>query len=102
MALTVAAQARGRGMTPTVALLTDGRANIGLSGEPGREEAEADAERMARALRAAGTPALVIDTGARPQPSLRTLARTLDAPYIALPRADAHRLSAAVSAALGD
>jgi magnesium chelatase subunit D len=102
MALAVATQAKARGMTPTVALLTDGRANIALNGEPGREAAEADAERIGRALRAAGTPALVIDTGARPQPSLRELARTLDAPYLALPRADAHRLSAALTAALGD
>jgi magnesium chelatase subunit D len=102
LALAVATQARSRGMTPTVALLTDGRANIGLNGEPGREAAEADAEQVARALRAAGAPALVIDTGPRPQPSLRALARTLDAPYLALPRADAHRLSAALTAALGD
>jgi magnesium chelatase subunit D len=102
LALAIATQAKGRGMTPTVALLTDGRANVALSGAPGREAAEADAEQVARALRAAGAPALVIDTGPRPQPSLRALARTLDAPYLALPRADAHRLSAALSAALGD
>lgn len=100
LAFEVAGQARGRGMTPTVALLTDGRGNIALDGTASREQAEADAHRLARALRAAGTPALIIDTGNRPQPSLRVLAGLLDAPYIALPRADSQRLSAVLSAAL--
>ena len=54
------------------------------------------------AIRLTGTPALVIDTANRPQEALRALSGALDAPYIALPRADAQRLSAAVSAALGD
>jgi len=100
LAFEVAGQARARGMTPTVALLTDGRGNIALDGTASREMAEADALRLARALRAAGTPALVIDTGNRPQPSLRVLAGLLDAPYVPLPRADAQRLSAVLSAAL--
>jgi len=100
MAFEVAAQARARGMTPTVALLTDGRGNIALDGSASREMAEADAQRLARALR--GTPALVIDTGNRPTPGLRVLAGLLDAPYIPLPRADAQRLSAVLSAALGE
>jgi magnesium chelatase subunit D len=100
LAFEVAGQARARGMTPTVALLTDGRGNIALDGTASREMAEADANRLARALRGAGMPALVIDTGNRPQPSLRVLAGLLDAPYVPLPRADAQRLSAVLSAAL--
>jgi magnesium chelatase subunit D len=36
----------------------------------------------------------------RPQPALRSLAATFGAPYLALPRADAHRVSAAVNDAL--
>jgi magnesium chelatase subunit D len=98
LAFEVAAQARARGMTPTIALLTDGRGNIALDGSADRAKAEADAQRLARALR--GTPALVIDTGNRPTPGLRVLAGMLDAPYIPLPRADAQRLSAVLSAAL--
>jgi magnesium chelatase subunit D len=101
-AMELAHQARARGMTPTLALLTDGRANIALDGTANRERAGEDATRLARALRAAGTPAVVIDTATRPQEALRALAAALDAPYIALPRADAHRLSSAVSAALAD
>jgi magnesium chelatase subunit D len=101
-AMELAHQARARGMTPTLALLTDGRANIALDGTANRERAADDATRLARALRATGTPAVVIDTATRPQEALRALAGALDAPYIALPRADAHRLSTAVSAALAD
>jgi magnesium chelatase subunit D len=99
-ALELASQCAGRGMSPTVALLTDGRANIALDGSPDRVAAAEDARAMAHALRAQGTPAIVIDMGNRPQPQLRVLADDLSAPYIALPRADSHRLSAAVGAVL--
>ena len=102
MALELAQQTRARGMTPTVALLTDGRGNIALDGTPSREESEIDTQKLARALRAAGMPALVIDTANRPQPALRGLAATLDATYIALPRADSKRLTSVLQAALGD
>ncbi|RAP43133.1 magnesium chelatase ATPase subunit D [Rhodovulum viride] len=99
-ALELAIQSKGRGMTPTVALLTDGRANIALDGTANRALAAEDAERMAIAIRANGYPAMVIDMGQRPERSLKALADTLGAPYIPLPRADANRLSTAVSAAL--
>jgi magnesium chelatase subunit D len=101
-AMELGLQARARGMTPTVALLTDGRPNIGRDGQPGRAQAEADAEAMARLIRAQGLPALVVDTGNRPAPWLQMLARQMDARFLALPRAEARRLSAALSKALGD
>lgn len=100
-ALEVADGARRRGMTPTAVLLTDGRANIALDGRADRAAAAEDATALARALRTAGIPALVIDMGLRPERALATLAQVLDAPYLPLPRADARRLSAAVSTALG-
>ena len=87
-------------MTPTIAILTDGRGNIALDGSPDRSKAEDEARRLARQIRATGTPALVIDVANRPQAGLRSLAKDMDAPYLALPRADAHRLSAALGAAL--
>ncbi|MBN2907706.1 MAG: magnesium chelatase subunit D [Rhodobacteraceae bacterium] len=99
-ALEVAIQAKGRGMTPTVALLTDGRANIALDGTANRVMAGEDASNMARAIRGYGFPAMVIDMGQRPERSLKVLADLLGAPYIPLLRADANRLSSAVSAAL--
>ncbi len=77
-------------------LLTDGRANIGRSGAPGRAQAAADALAAAKALAAEGTRALVIDTAARPQDAARALAGAMAARYLALPQADAARLTRAV------
>lgn len=96
----LAAQSRSKGLSPTVVILTDGRANIALDGTPNRAAAQADAEKMAQLVRAEGIAALVIDMSNRPQEPLRALAGALSAPYIALPRADAERLTGAVSAAL--
>ncbi len=100
--LDLAILTRGRGMTPSIALLTDGRANIALDGSADRATADADATRLARAIRATGIPGIVIDTGNRPTPALALLAHTLDAPYLPLPRADAQRLTAVLTGALGD
>jgi magnesium chelatase subunit D len=101
MAFDLGLQTRARGMTPTIALLTDGRGNIALDGSANRERAEADTMRLARAIAAAGIPALVLDIANRPQPGLRLMADHLNAPYLPLPRADAHRLSAVLQSALG-
>ena len=100
LALLTALQTRARGMTPTIALLTDGRGNIALDGSPNRAQAEADSHRLALGLRNSRVPTLVIDIATRPQTALRDLAARLDAPYLPLPRADAQRLSAVLSAAL--
>ncbi len=99
-ALDVAEAARARGLTPALAVLTDGRANVGLDGVADRSAADADAARMARALAARRIPALVIDMSPRPQPTLAELASAMRAEYRALPRADAKRLSASVASAL--
>jgi magnesium chelatase subunit D len=101
-ALELARKARAKGMTPTIALLTDGRSNIALDGSANREQAAADAQQVSAAIRALRLPALVIDTGNRPHPSLQDLATRLGAPYLPLPRADSQRLSAVLSAGLGD
>lgn len=99
-AAVLAAQSRSKGLTPTVVLLTDGRANVALDGTPDRAAAQADAEKMAQLLRGEGIAALVIDMSNRPQQPLQALATRLSAPYIAMPRANAERLTGAVSAAL--
>ena len=101
-ALDLALQARKRGMTPTVAILTDGRANIALDGTANRATAGEDADRMAKSLRGHAVECLVIDMSNRPQQALKHLSETLLAPYVPLPRADAKRLSSAVSAVLSD
>lgn len=96
----LAGQSRAKGLTPTVVMLTDGRANIALDGSANRAAAQADAEKMAGLMTAQNIAALVIDMSNRPQEPLRALSARLNAPYIALPRANAERLTGAVSAAL--
>ncbi len=97
-----ALQSRQRGLTPTIAVLTDGRANIALDGTADRKQAATDAQQVGRSLRGQGIDVLVIDTGNRPEPALRNLAQTMDAMYLPLPRADAQQLSKSVANALGD
>ena len=97
-----AIHAKRRGLTPTVAILTDGRANVALDGTGNRKQAATDAQTIARTLRAHGIDALVIDTGNRPEPALRELAGILQATYLPLPRADAQRLAQSVAAALDE
>ncbi len=98
----LALQSGGRGLSPKIALLTDGRANVGLDGQGGRSQAAEDALRVADSLRAQGLGAIVIDTATRPGQEGRALSERLGGTYLALPRADARRLSAAISGALGD
>ena len=97
----LAEQAARRGLTPTLALLTDGRANIALDGQASRAMAADDALKVARGLRVAGIDSIVIDTGNRPEPQLRTLSEALDGTYLPLPRANAERLSDAVFGRVG-
>ncbi len=96
----LALQARARGLSPTLAMLTDGRANIALDGSADRARAATDAENLAKLVRSQGIPGLVLDMSARPQDALRMLAAQMGAPYLPLPRADAKRLSGAISSAL--
>ncbi|WP_147113325.1 magnesium chelatase subunit D [Tateyamaria sp. syn59] len=99
-ALILAQQSGAKGLTPTIILITDGRSNIALDSSANRAQAAEDATAMATAIRAAGIAALVIDMSNRPQRALQDLSRALDAPYVPLPRADAKRLSGAVTSAL--
>lgn len=99
MALVEEEQRRGR--TPLVILLTDGRANIGRAGTPGRPQAEADALSAALPVRLAGIAALLVDTSPRPTPFAKQMATAMGARYLALPAVDSSKLSAAVAATRG-
>ncbi len=90
---------RRRGQTPLVVMMTDGKANIGRDGQPGRAAADGDAQAAATAFRVAGTAALVLDIAPRPAEPARRLATAMGAAYIALPYADAGAMSRAVLAA---
>jgi magnesium chelatase subunit D len=93
IAARVAFQALRRGDTPTIVVLTDGRANVLRDGSGGREEAQAEALRAADAVRAARIGALLIDTSPRPSSLAEDLAARMSARYIALPFASARALS---------
>ncbi|MFU7528439.1 magnesium chelatase subunit D [Qipengyuania sp. ASV99] len=87
-----------RGRTPSIVILTDGRANIAADGAPGRKQAGEDAECAARAIARMGFDTLVVDISARPGHEGPALAAALHGRYLALPRADAKALHKAISA----
>ncbi len=95
-ALEMAESERRKGHRPLLVLLTDGGANIGRDGKPGRAAAAADALAAAKACRTANVLALVVDTATRPQPFVSQLAAAMGGRYLALPYADAAGLSRAV------
>ncbi|MBC7580035.1 MAG: VWA domain-containing protein, partial [Tardiphaga sp.] len=94
----VADRVRRRGQTPTVIVLTDGRANIARDGAQGRPRAEQDAGAAARQLRAAGILSVLVDTSPRPGPMAAQFALEMGARYLPLPHADVTTLAQAVRA----
>lgn len=88
----------GRGRSAALVILTDGRANIAADGSPGRAQAKEDAEAAAKAIHARGIDALVVDISARPGPEGAALAQAMGGRFLALPRADARTLQAAINA----
>ncbi|NVN84846.1 MAG: magnesium chelatase subunit D [Rhodopseudomonas sp.] len=100
-AFMLADSVKRKGQTPTVIVLTDGRANIARDGAPGRPKAEEDAMSSARQMRAAGINAVLVDMSPRPGPLAEQVAKEMGARYLPLPYADATVLSQAVIAATG-
>jgi hypothetical protein len=82
---------RNKGLTPSIAFLTDGRANLDLSGAAYRTTAAGDATLMARAIRMQWATVRVVDMGHRPPLSLFDLAAQMGLPCLPLPRADPPR-----------
>jgi magnesium chelatase subunit D len=89
---------RRRGAVPFLVFLTDGRANIARDGTAGRARAEAEALEAAKALRAAGLAAALIDVAPRPGEAAARLAAAMGASYAPLPGADAAALARTVQA----
>lgn len=87
-------------MTPTICVLTDGRANVALDGAGNRPQAAQDARNIAKIVLSEGIDTVIIDTGQRPESQLRTLASVMNATYVSLPRAQASSISNAVTAGL--
>ncbi|MEE4153770.1 MAG: magnesium chelatase subunit D [Erythrobacter sp.] len=91
-----AAMVLKRGRSPSLVVLTDGRANLDAEGQPGRRKAAEDAEAAARAIAREGIEGIVIDISARAGPEGKKLAEAMQARYLALPRADAGTLAGAI------
>jgi magnesium chelatase subunit D len=102
-ALALAHSVRRKGQSPLIVLMTDGRANIGRSGAPGRAQAFEDALDAGRLVRAAGIPALAIDTSpafaSTAEPPTLRIGQAMNARYLKLPHASAASVSEAVRAA---
>ena len=89
---------RRKGQSPVLVLLSDGRANIGRDGAPGRARAEADALAASRQVRSAGLTCVLVDTSPRPAAEAKRLAAEMGALYLPLPYADSAALSCAIRA----
>ncbi len=96
-ARTLAEGEKAKQRTPLIVLLTDGKANIGRDGAPGRAAAAADALTAAEALRAGGFGAVFVDTSPRPQPDGDRLARAMGAVYAPLPFVQAQAMADLIS-----
>jgi magnesium chelatase subunit D len=95
-ARSLAGAERRKGLRPLLVLLTDGGANIGRDGKPGRAAAAADARAAAKLCRDDDLRTLVVDTAPRPNAFVAALAREMGGRYLALPYADSAGLSRAV------
>ncbi len=97
----MAEEVRRKGRTPTLVLITDGRANVCRDGLGGRQKAMQEAEEMASLIRAQDCRAIVVDNAPRPEPKARAIADRMGAVYLPLPQVSAAALSGAVRAGGG-
>jgi magnesium chelatase subunit D len=88
-ALALAQAEKARDHTPLLVFLTDGQANIGRDGAPGRAAAETDAMAAARQIGESGVAAVFVDTSPRARPDGDRFARAMGAVYAPLPYLDA-------------
>ena len=96
LGLEQAMQVQRAGMTPSLVVLSDGRANIDLAGLGGRAQAGADALALAQRWALSPWAALWIDTAPKPEPLAQMLARSMGAQYLPMPYVQAQRMAAAM------
>lgn len=95
----LADDARRRGQSPVVVVMTDGKANVARDGSRGGSKPQEDALAAARALREDGVASLFVDTAVRPRPEAKSLAEAMAAQYLALPYVRNQGIASYVSAA---
>ena len=96
MVTEVAQNAQRQGLSPAIVFLTDGRANIGRHGVPGRVQAQVDAEQAARFLGQLAIKSMWIDTSSQARIEGEQIAKLIGSMYLPLPQAGAQELSQAV------
>ena len=99
LALELALQQRRLGVTPSLVMLCDGRANVSLQGTGGRSQALQESLSLAQAWRAQGLQSIWIDTSTRPEPQAEQIALAMGARYVPLPQASSQRMAQVVQAA---
>ena len=99
LALELALQQRRLGVTPSLVMLCDGRANVSLQGSGGRAQALQESLSLAQAWRSFGLQSIWIDTSARPEPQAEQIALAMGARYVPLPQANSQRMAQVVQAA---
>lgn len=92
----LAEAAQRAGQTPTIALLTDGKANVASDGTARRETAMAEAAEVAKGMSMAGINSIVIDISPRPRDEAAALAEALGGRYLPLPQAQSAAMVAAI------
>ena len=86
---------------PSLAILTDGKANIDLNGLPNREKALSDSVLVGEIGKKLGMKSVFIDCGKRPNNKLKEIASSMGANYVSLPRTNATKISNLVQTNLG-
>jgi magnesium chelatase subunit D len=84
------------GATPLLVVLSDGRANVALSGMGGRIQAQSDANALAEQWCNKKWGALWIDTSKQPDPAAQQLAASMGAVYFPMPYVEAKRMALVV------
>ena len=99
-AFELAVQVRRGGGNPIVIVLTDGKGNVTRAGEGNKVKALEESQQAARTFAAENFDVMLIDVSTEPQKSAKTLAATLHATYLPMPRASATDIARPVSMAL--
>jgi magnesium chelatase subunit D len=85
-----------RGQSTTIAVLTDGKANVALDGSANRDGAMAEAQVAARGIATLGLHSIVVDISPRPRAEAAELAAALGGRYLPLPHAQSAAMVAAI------
>ena len=77
--------------------MTDGKANISIDGNANKIDALEDTYKFCSLMKKMSIPSIVIDTSNRPQQPAKDIAIKSNGKYLAMPKADAKKLSTAIS-----